>query len=152
MPQLLNLNSAGSTSDLAFSAGTDPTFRRTRLIGWVFLGLLLSLMPLGITALMEYEPGRNSLLEILSNEDLLTVAFTLSGATAVDTLINTERNIWKFLLGVVTMLMTLVTIAGYVPFKGHLTHLSHGSIVDTTQVIYCVMLLLSFLCEANSGS
>jgi hypothetical protein len=151
MPELLSLNSVESTAGPALSAGFDPTVRRRRLIGWVVLGLLLSLMPLGITALMEYEPGRTSLLDLVSNEELLTVAFTLSGAAAVDTLVSTERNVWKFLLGVVTMLMTLVTISGYILFKGHLTHLSHDYIVDTTQILYCVMILLSFLCEANSG-
>ena len=152
MPQLQNVDSAGSTSELAFSGSADPTVKRRRLIGWVVLGLLLSLMPLGITGLMEYQPGGTSLLEILSNEELLTVAFTLSGAAAADTLVNTERNIWKFLLGVVTMLMTLITMAGFILFKGNLTHLSHDVIVDTTQLLFLFTALLSLICEANSGA
>jgi hypothetical protein len=92
MPEILNLNSVEIATGVTQSAGFDPTVRRRRLIGWVVLGLLLSLMPLGITALMEYQPGRDSLLGLLSNEELLTVAFTLSGAAAVDTLVSTGGN------------------------------------------------------------
>jgi hypothetical protein len=152
MSQLLNLNSADSTFVLALSPDFDRTVRRKRLIGWVVLGLLFSLAPICITGLIEYKPGGPSFLEILSSEELLTVAFTLSGAAAVNTFVSTEKNIWKFALGAVTILMTLVTIVGYVLFRGHLTHLPHDLVVSTTQVLYCVMAFLSFLCEANSGA
>jgi hypothetical protein len=113
-------------------------------------GTFLSLVPLFVTGIMEYQPGKNSLLEILSNEELLTVAFTLSGAAAVDVLIESRENALKFLLGVVTFLMTLVTMLGYILFKAHLTHLTHDTVVTAVQVLYLTTALLAFTCELSS--
>jgi len=99
---------------------------------------------------MEYRPGQNNLLDILSNEDILTVAFALSGAAAVDVLIDSRESVWKFSLGISTFLMTLVAIAGYIMFKGRLTHLPPSTIVFVTQLLYVVTVLLAFLCECTS--
>ena len=123
--------------------------KRQRLIGWVLLGLVLSLAPLFVAGIMEYQPQKDNLLEVLSTEELLTVAFTLSGAAAVDILVDSRESVWKFFLGIITFLMTLVTMVGYVLFKGHLTHLTHDTIVTTVQFLYLATALLAFACEIS---
>ena len=125
--------------------------RPIRLVGWVGMGLVLSMLPLVVAGAMTYQPGQRSFLEVLSTEELLTVAFTLSGAAAVDILIVCRENLWKFALGIVTLLMTLLTMLSYVLFKGHLTHLGEGVIVETVQLLYLSTAMLAFLCEAMSG-
>ncbi|HWY81703.1 MAG TPA: hypothetical protein VNY10_07195 [Roseiarcus sp.] len=124
--------------------------KQQKLVGWLLLGFGLSLLPLCVTGIMEYRPGQNNLLDILSNEDILTVAFALSGAAAVDVLIDSRESVWKFSLGISTFLMTLVAIAGYIMFKGRLTHLPPSTIVFVTQLLYVVTVLLAFLCECTS--
>ena len=99
---------------------------------------------------MEYQPQKDNLLEVLSTEELLTVAFTLSGAAAVDILVDSRESVWKFFLSIITLLMTLVTMGGYVLFKGQLTHLTHDTIVTTVQCLYLATALLAFLCEFSS--
>jgi hypothetical protein len=121
-----------------------------RLIGWVILGLIFSLAPLAVTGIMQYQPGRDSLLEVLSSEELLTVAFTLSGAAAVDILSGTRESVWKFVLGIITILMTLVTMAGHVLFKGHFDTSGARYCRRDGQYLYLTTALLAFLCELFS--
>jgi hypothetical protein len=53
-----------------------------RLISWMILGLLASLLPLAIVAAMADGTSASDFLRSWSNKELSAVAFTLSGAAA----------------------------------------------------------------------
>jgi hypothetical protein len=127
-----------------------------RVIMWVFLGLVLSLVPLVIVAFMTFQPGHNSLLTILSNEELLAVAFTLSGAAAADVLVNVSSAAGGFAkfakgcVGCATFVLTVLTAAAYVLLKAHSTQLTPPQIVGIIQLLYAGTAVMSFLCELLS--
>jgi hypothetical protein len=120
-----------------------------RLIIWILFGVILSLAPLLIVAITIWQPnsGSSGLLEAVATEELLAVAFTLSGAAAVDALVNSGRRAPGLIVGGITLLLTFFTVAAYVLIKIHATHLSPEDTIFWVQRFYLSTVIMSFFCE-----
>jgi hypothetical protein len=126
-----------------------------RAIVWIFGAFILTLIPLGIVAMIEWKPetGSAGLLRILSNEELLAVAFTLGGAAAIDVLVNSAGfgRSFKILAGCSALTMTIITVVSYILLRANLIHdLDEDSRIGTTQALYLGTVLNSFICEILS--
>jgi hypothetical protein len=130
--------------------------RVERLIGWLFAAFILSLFPLFIAGIMDYRPGQESFLHTISEQDLLTVAFTLSGAAAMDILISRRDSILQLAIGLITLLSTLLTISGYILLhagqllKVALVHFDETTTSATVLWLFVGTALLAFVCEVSS--
>jgi hypothetical protein len=128
-----------------------------RLIGWVIFGVLLSLVPIVVGVLADgMLPGCNerisdrSFIDNFSGAELLTVAFTLSCASSVASLTNAWNSVWNYLIGGITLLMTLLTMAAYVGLKAGFCRYGLDFNIDTVQTAFPVTIFLAFICELST--
>ena len=97
---------------------------------------------------MSWPPttGLDGLLDAISNEELLAVAFTLGGVAAVDVLVKaaTSHREFKVAAGCLTLLLTLIGVATYVLLKTHATQLPPTLATSTVQWLYMLTVAGSF--------
>lgn len=125
-----------------------------RAIVWIFGAFILTLIPLGVVAVVAWKPetGGTGYLNVLSNEELLAVAFTLGGAAAIDVLVNSAGSVRlsKIIAGCSAMTLTIIVVIAYILFKAHLVHLSEAGLITTIQYLYVGTVLNAFICELLS--
>jgi hypothetical protein len=125
-----------------------------RAVVWVFGAFILSLIPLGIVAIIAWKPetGGSGYLSVLSNEELLAVAFTLGGAAAIDVLVNSSGSVrlFKIIAGCSAMTLTIIVVIAYIIFKAHLVHLNERALVTTIQYLYAGTIVNAFIFEILS--
>jgi hypothetical protein len=155
MPELVNLNPVES-----IRVGHAQRQKAKRLIGWILFGVGLSLVPIVVGVLLrdlieghklcEAEIAKMGFLGAVSNAELLTVAFTLSCAASVDALTNAENSIWNYLVGGITLLMTLLTMVAYVALKAGFCTYGIDFNIDTVRIAFFVTIFLAFICEVSA--
>ena len=155
MPELVNLNPVEGTR-----VGHAQRQKLKRLIGWIIFGLGLSLVPIVVGVLVkdiieghkscEEALAARSFPEAVSNAELLTVAFTLSCAASVDALTNAGNSIWNYLVGGITLLMTLLTMIAYVGLKAGFCTYGIDFNIETVRIAFLATIFLAFICEISA--
>jgi hypothetical protein len=152
MSELVNLNPAETSGD-----SRRRTKKIKRIIVWIFVGVMLAIVPIAFGVLLhtnnstcEEELMHRGFLDNLFNAELLTVAFTLSCAAAVDSLTNAWNSIWNHLVGIVTLLMTLITIFTYVTLKSGFCTYGLDFNIEAVKLAFGATLFLSFICEVSA--
>jgi hypothetical protein len=109
-----------------------------RVIIWLIFGFALSMAPLMIVAFMGWMPasGVSGFIRFISNEDLLAVALTLGGAAAADVLTKSAGalRLLKLLVGGLTSLASVFSVAGSVAIKAHANHLDNDQITTLVEI------------------
>jgi hypothetical protein len=117
-----------------------------RVVLWVICGLILALVPLGVVALMDWDPNKETFLHVFTNEELLAVAFTLGGASGVDALSSASPVRWisrvQKTIGASTIVCALLTASLYIVFR---TGLHNLSITQTRLIEISIFILCSAL-------
>jgi len=123
-----------------------------RVINWLIFGAGLSLLPLVTVAFINWDPSANTFFKTLTNEELLAVAFALSGAAGVDALtssgplVRTQRAI-----GGITLLIAFALAAFYIIIRTGSHHLTPAFIGDMELILYGLAVILSFFSEIVAG-
>jgi hypothetical protein len=151
MPDVVNLNPVETRG-----VERPPTKKLKRIISWVFVGVVASILPIDFGALAHQsikcndELGKRTIYENMFNTKLLMVGFTLGCAATVDALTNALNSVWNHLVGVVTLLMIIITIFTYFTLKSG-GFGDHGiDNIEAVQIVFSVTLLLSFACEVSA--
>jgi hypothetical protein len=128
-----------------------------RLIGWVLFGVLLSLVPIVVGVLADgllqgckERIADRGFIDNLSGPELLTVAFTLSCASSVASLSNAWNSVWNYLIGGVTLLMTLLIMAAYVGLKAVCCRYGLNFNIDAVQAAFPLTICFAFICEFST--
>jgi hypothetical protein len=122
-----------------------------RIIIWIIFGFALSMTPLVIVAEMGWVPasGIPGFMRLLCNEEMLAVALTLGGAAAADVLIRSAGPLrpLKLIVGGITFLATVFSVAGYVIIKTHANHLEPDQVVTLVEGAGGTTIVGALLCE-----
>jgi hypothetical protein len=122
-----------------------------RIIIWIIFGFALSMTPLVIVAGIGWLPasGIPGFMQLLCNEEMLAVALTLGGTAAADVLIRSTGPLrpLKLIVGGVTFLATVFSVAGYVIIKTHSSHLEPDQIVMLVEFAGGTTVVSALLCE-----
>lgn len=125
-----------------------------RVIIWLIFGFALSMAPLVIVAFMGWMPmsGASGFVKFICNEDLLAVALTLGGAAAADVLTKSAGalRLLKLLVGGLTSVASVLSVAGYVAIKAHANHLDDGQITTLVEIAGGATLIGALFCEVLS--
>ena len=123
-----------------------------RVIGWVFSGLILSIIPLVVVAVTKIDATTGATFwGAITDEELLAVAFTLAGASGIDALISTSHPALRALqipVGCMAMLAAIAGAAFYIVFRLHAHHMSPEETRALEGALYIGSALLALGSEA----
>ena len=120
-----------------------------RVSNWLLFALLLPVATLTLVALTKWEHGQN-FLDLVTDEELLAVAFTLAGASGIDALTSTAYPGLRALqsgIGGLTILLAFISAIVYFILKTHSHHLDASATQLIETVLFVGVVVVSFFSE-----
>lgn len=119
-----------------------------RIALWFLFGLALSLIPLAVTALREWD-GHGNYFDLLINAELLAVGFALAGASGADAITSSPPyQAGKVFLGGLAIVCAIGLASVYYTFSGKPDlHLPADVIKTIERDLFVLAIVLAFLSE-----
>jgi len=126
-----------------------------RVLVWLFFGMILTAVPITAAAVMSLpkNAGIVDFFELVFNQDLLAVAFTLSAAASADVIFSRESKdggLLKVGMGSFTMVLAFVSAIGYAIIKSGDERFDPYQTAWGVALLYAASMLCSLVCEALS--